>query len=138
VVLRQHAKDQGAVSQPFAQLELVHEDWLDVARSLVQALGGVKTVGPKLFPQKTEEAAARYLYDCLNPERNHALDVDGFLTLLRWAREKGVHLGMYWLADQLDYARPSTIDPDDARAELQRKFVAGVAQLELLAKRLQR
>ncbi len=125
-------------SQPFAQLKLVHEDITDLARSLVAAMGGAKVVGPRLYPQKAPEAAARYLLDCLNPDRDHDVGLEGFVTLMRWAREQGIHLGMHWLADELGYARPAPIDPEDARAEAQRQFAASVAQLVPLAKRLKR
>jgi hypothetical protein len=125
-------------SQPFAQLNLVHEDVTDVAHSLVAALGGAKIVGPRLFPKKTPEAAARVLLDCLNPNRDHDIGAEGLVTLLRWAREQGIHLGFAWLCDELSYATPVPIEPEDVRAELQRQFTDGVKQLEQLAKRLQR
>ena len=123
-------------SQQFAQLELVHEGVIDVARSLVSALGGPKIVGPRLFPQKAPEAAARYLLDCLNPDRAHDLGLEGFVTLMRWARDQGVHLGLYWLCDELGYARPAPVDPEDARAELQRQVIDAVNRLEVLTKKL--
>lgn len=125
-------------SQANAQLQLVHEDVNELARSLVAALGGTKVVGPRLFPQKPTENAARYLADCLNPNRDHDMGMECFLTLLRWARADGVHFGMHWIADELGYARPTPIEPEDARAALQRQFLAGVEDLKQLAKRLER
>jgi hypothetical protein len=125
-------------SQPFAQLNLVHEDITDVAHSLVAALGGAKIVGPRLFPKKTPEAAARILLDCLNPNRDHDIGAEGLVTLLRWAREQGVHLGFAWLCEELSYASPQPIEPEDVRAELQQRFLTGVEELKQLAKRLER
>lgn len=120
------------------QLDLVHENVNDLARSLVAALGGSKVVGPRLFPQKASENAARYLADCLNPNREHDMGIEGFLTILRWAREAGVHFGLHWIADELGYTRPVPIEPEDARAALQRQFLAGVEELKQLTKRLER
>ncbi len=120
------------------QLDLVHDDVNGLARSLVAALGGSKVVGPRLFPQKPADNAARYLSDCLNPNRDHDIGIEGFLTVLKWAREAGIHFGMHWIADELGYARPTPIEPEDARAALQRQFLAGVEDLKQLAKRLER
>lgn len=125
-------------SQADAQLQLVHENVYELVRSLVAALGGPKVVGPRLFPQKSTDSAARYVADCLNPNRDHDMGIEAFLTLLRWAREGGVHFGMYWISDEAGYTRPSPIEPEDARADLQRQFLAGVEDLKQLAKRLER
>lgn len=127
-----------SISDPSEQLQLVHEDIYDAVRSLVAALGGPKRVGPMLFPQKSPDAAWRYLLDCLNPNRDHDLGVEGLITLLRWGRERGVHLGMHWLCDEVGYARATPVDPQDTRADLQRQFLHGVEQLEQLARRLQK
>lgn len=141
--MRTIAKPRGPDSQDFAghnsaQLSLVHEDIYDAVRSLVAALGGAKRVGPMLFPQKSPDAAWRYLLDCLNPNRDHDLGLEGLVTLLKWGRERGVDIGMQWLCDEVGYARPIAVTPEDTRAELQRQFLAGVEQLEHLAKHLKR
>lgn len=130
-------------SQADAQLQLVHEDVNDLAKALVAALGGTKVVGPLLFPQKSADNAARYLADCLNPNRDHDMGIERFLLLLKMAREGregkgGIHFGIEWIADELGYSRPMPIEPEDARAALQRQFLAGVEDLKQLAKRLER
>ncbi len=136
--MRPPAKQPGTDSQAFAQLNLVHEDLTDLLRSVVNSLGGPKEVGRRLYPQKGEDAARRYLLDCLNPDRDHDIGTEGFLTLLRWAREKGAHFAVNWLCDELGYTRPTPIEPEDQRAEAQRQFLAGLERLEQLAKRLQK
>jgi hypothetical protein len=118
------------------QLDLVHEESADLLRALVAALGGAKRVGPRLYPTKGEEAAARTVYDNLNPDRNHAFDLDEVLLLLQWAREAGAHFGFYWLCDRLNYAHPQPVSPEDVRAELQREFIACAERMEHLAQRL--
>lgn len=112
------------------QLQLVHEDVHELVRSLVAALGGAKVVGPRLFPSKPPEAAARYLLDCINPNRErHDLGPEEFLALLKWAREAGVHFGIAWLCDELGYTRPQPIEPEDQAAEILRRV--DVAKEEL-------
>lgn len=105
-------------------------------RSVVNSIGGPKEVGRRLYPQKTEDAARRYLLDCLNPDRDHDIGAEGLLTLLRWAREKGAHFAINWICDELGYSHPSPIEPEDQRAELQRQFLGGVERLEQLARKL--
>ena len=45
----------------------------EALREIVKALGGAKKVAAQLRPQKTVDEAARWLLDCLNPERRERL-----------------------------------------------------------------
>lgn len=137
MAMRPGANQATGVSQPVA-LELFHEDIMDAVRGIVSVLGGAKKAGPLLFPDLLDDAAARRLLDCLNPDRQHQLTITQFVLLLKKGRDAGFHGAMHYLTDEVGYTRPSPIDPDDQRAELQRQFVAGVAQLAEMAKRLQR
>jgi hypothetical protein len=120
------------------QQTLFHEDFNAALSGLVAALGGAKAVGSRLYPDLAPEAAARRLLDALNPDRAQQLAPSQLLTLLRWGREAGYHGAMHFVTDEAGYTRPSPLDPEDTKAELQRQFVAGVAQLEQLAKKLKR
>lgn len=140
-----HVRPSAKSSQEFArhnlvdgQLTLVHEDAVDVVRSLVAALGGAKVIGPRLFPHKPAEAAARYLLDCLNPHRDHDIGVEGFVILLKWAREAGVHLGTHWLCDELGYTRPQPIEPEDQAAEILRRVDKAREELRTCLQQLDR
>lgn len=124
-------------SHNLAQLELVQETLSEVERSLVAVLGGAKDVGPRMYPQKSPSTAQTRVLDCVNPDRDrHQFSDEEFVTLLKWAREKGYHAAFYWICDELGYSHPSPIEPDDQRAELQRQFLAGVERMEQLARRL--
>lgn len=116
-------------SQSDAQLNLVHEDIFEALKSLVAAMGGAKKVGPRLYPQKTESAARQQLHDCLNTDRDHELGVQRLFTLLKWGREAGAHIALYWLCDELGYTRPQPIEPEDQAAEILRRV--DVAKEEL-------
>jgi hypothetical protein len=120
------------------QQALFHEDINAALSGLVAALGGAKVVGSRLYPDLNPEAAARRLLDAVNPDRAQQLAPSQLLTLLKWGREAGHHGAMNFLADEAGYGRPPPIDPEDARAELQRQFIDAVNRAEQLGKRLQR
>ena len=120
------------------QQDLIHEDWRDALRHAVKALGGMDTVGIEIWPGKTRKAAGAWLSDCLNPERAAKLDLEEIQQLLRMARDRGVHLGLHFLCDELGYGRPPPVEPADQQAEIARQMEACIDRAEALAKRLQR
>lgn len=142
--MRSPAKHPRSDSQDFArhnfdsQLPLVIDNLVDLQRELVKALGGVKSVAARLYPQKDSESAHRYLLDCLNPNRDHDMGIEGFFTLLRWAREKGIHFGLHWLCDELHYSRPQSIEPEDRAADVLHRVDAVRGELTDLLKQLER
>jgi hypothetical protein len=75
----------------------------DALRAVVAALGGPKKVGAAVFPDKSVDAAARSLLDCLNADRHEKLTLSQWLLILRLAREAGIHTGMQWIAGALGY-----------------------------------
>jgi hypothetical protein len=109
----------------------------DALIECVKACGGSKAVGVALWPSKGVEAAQRHLLSCLNPERNEKLGPDEALLIARMAREKGCHAYVEFLAQSLGYAAPVPTEPEDARAQLQREFVAATAALARMAQRIE-
>jgi hypothetical protein len=95
----------------------------------VKAAGGSANVGPKLWPEKTREAAQRYLLDCLSEERPAKLSPEHVLLVLRLARAKGHHEGISYILADLGYAPTTPIDPKDEMAELQRQFIDAVQKM---------
>lgn len=75
----------------------------DALKAVIQQLGGIKRVGPKLFPDKTVDAAARYLLDCVNAERAEKLSLTQVMMLLRLAHEAGYHTAFTWLSGEIGY-----------------------------------
>lgn len=79
----------------------------DALRAAVQALGGAKQVGARLWPDKTPDNAARLLLDCLNASRSEKLDLTQVMRVLAWAKDAGCHAPMVWLSGEIGYeARP--------------------------------
>lgn len=102
----------------------------------VKAAGGSAHVGPKLWPEKTREAAQRQLLDCLNEERPAKLSPEQVLLVLRLARERGHHGGVAYLLESLGYAPTNPIEPKDEAADLMRKVIENQEALAEQMKRL--
>lgn len=117
------------------------ESFQDALIECCKAIGGSKVVASLLWPAKAArdvETARRYLAACLDPDRAEKLSLDELMLILRKARDKGCHVGMEFLCAELSYAPPQPIAVEDARDELQRKFVASVAELARMAEQIQR
>jgi hypothetical protein len=104
----------------------------------VKAAGGSANVGPKLWPEKTREAAQRYLLDCLSDDRPAKLSPEHVLLVLRLARAKGHHEGVAFILSSLGYAPTTPIEPKDEIAELQRQYIETGAQMSEMAARMEK
>jgi hypothetical protein len=69
----------------------------------------------------TDEARRRLL-DCLNPDRQHRLDPERLVLLLKMARAKGIHTATAWILAECGYSAPIPLEPEDQQAELMRQF----------------
>jgi hypothetical protein len=106
----------------------------EALKTCVEALGGAKQVGPRLWPDKTLKSAQTLLLNALNENRPERLAPEQLLQIFRWARDAGCHAGMECMAQELGYAEPVPIDPVDQVADLQRRFISQVDQLaEIMA-----
>ncbi|KXA71082.1 hypothetical protein [Bordetella hinzii] len=117
---------------------LFYESLTDALRAIIAAAGGTKAVAGQLWPEKTPDAAHRYLLDCLNEARSEKLSPEQVLWLLTLGRKVGCHAGMNFLAREAGYADPAPIEPEDERARLQREYVEAVKGLNRLADRMER
>lgn len=120
------------------QDQLFYEDIYDALRAAVQAAGGAKAVGPKLWPAKPVPEAQRALLDALNRDRERKLDPEEQLAVLRLARDAGFHGGIRYICELLGYTTPTPLDPRDELAELQRRFIDSVAQQRAIGDRIER
>lgn len=112
--------------------ELFHDDFRDALRHAVKALGGVEAVGHDLWPAKSRKAAGSWLSDCLNPERPAKLELEEIVQILRMARDKGIHCGMYQLCDETLYAHPPIVSPKsplEEKAERLQRIAAEFGRL---------
>lgn len=118
--------------------QLFYEDDLDALRATVQALGGYKAVGAKVYPDKTPDAAGRLMADCCNSARQERLKPSQLLMVMRLGREAGIHILAEHFLGEAGYKRPEPIVPQDEAAVLVQRMdeVLGVASQ--LATRLER
>lgn len=121
-----------------SQDALFYESLADALRAVVQALGGTKAAGCRLWPEKTPESAHRTLLDCLNEARPEKLSPEQVLYLLAAGRQVGCHAAMNYLAREAGYSDPLPIEPEDERARLQREFIEAQKAMQALAGRMQR
>lgn len=119
------------------QMSLHHETLNDALREVVQAAGGNKAVGEKLYPEKTVEERAGCVRDRLNPDRRELFSPDQVLFLLRLGREIGCHAAITYLNREAGYADPLPIEPEDEVARLQRAFIEASKNLQSMANKIE-
>lgn len=121
-------------------MNLHHESIEDALRTVVAASGGWKRVGAQLRPEWEEkpEQAARWLQDCLNPDRAEKLSFDQFFQLLRLGRRANCHAAMNQITEEAGYMETRPVDPQSELNELYREFNASVERLEKIEDRIRR
>lgn len=119
------------------QNRLFFDDLNDALRTVVQALGGMKAVGIRLWPDKAPDAAGRYLADCLNAAKSEKLSGDQILLLLRWGHDIGVHAGMQYIAQEAGY-EITPISPEGERDRLADAILEGARALDRALKQAER
>lgn len=117
---------------------LLYDDELDAARDAVKAIGGPKKVGPMIWPDKTPDAAARHLSDCLNPGRPERLSPSQLLMLMRLAREVNFHGLAAYLLREAGYAQPVPVAPTLEAEVMANKLQHLISEVSSLAVRFER
>lgn len=105
------------------QDRLFFEDINEALREVVNALGGPKAVGVKLWPEKSMEQAHTLLLNCFNPERRERLMPEQVVLLLRLGREAGCHSAMHYLCGETGYSKPEPLEPEDELARMLREYL---------------
>lgn len=119
------------------QIPLIIDTLNDAIRDTARAIG-VKRIAKELWPVKSEEEAARYLADCLNPDRLQKLSGEEIMLIARRGREQGVYLITAFINAETGFAPPIPIEPEDEKAELQRRYIESVQEQKRLAARMER
>lgn len=121
-----------------SQDALFYDALSDALKAVVQAAGGTKSVGCRLWPEKAPEAAHRVMLDCLNDARPEKFSPDQVLLLLKIGRSVGCHAAINYMALESGYADPAPLEPEDQRARLQRQFIEAQKEMSRLADRMER
>jgi hypothetical protein len=120
------------------QPALFFESLTDAIKEVVRVGGGLKVVGAQMWPEKTPDAAARTLADCLNENREARLSPDQLMLIIRLGRARGCHAVMSYMAQESGYSTPFPIEPADEAAELQRQYIESTKSLLRMAERIER
>mgnify|MGYP003421224960 FL=1 len=120
------------------QMSLHHESMADALREVIQAVGGPKAVGERMFPDMPIDHAASRIRDCLNHDRRDRFTPDQVMMILRMGHQCGCHSGMVFIARELGYAEPVPVEPEDEVARLQREFVEASKSLMTMANKIER
>lgn len=118
-------------------LPLFLEDIYDALKAAVQALGGPKVVGLKLWPHKPMEQARKELLDALNRDNPRKLDPEEVMAVLRMAREAGFHNAKHWMDVELGYAPSQPVEPEDELAKLIRLYLESRQNENALAPKIE-
>jgi hypothetical protein len=120
------------------QNQLFVEDEDDAFDAAIRFLGGYKAVAMWLWPQLKPETAYARLKACFNDSKDEKLSwVDGRRIMAK-AREKGCHIIMFHLCDELFYERPRTITKEKVEAELQEEADVLLERVESIADKLRK
>ena len=120
------------------QMSLHHESIADALREVIQAAGGPKAVGERMFPDMPIDHAASRVRDCLNHDRRDRFTPDQVMMVLRMGHQAGCHAGMIFIARELGYSDPVPVEPEDEVARLQREFVEASKSLMTMANKIER
>ena len=94
------------------QPKLHYDDLDDALSDLVQALGGFKKVGPRLWPGLPQDDAAQRLRHCLNKSRREKLDHHETVPA-GWAVRLEFHGAKHFVDDATGYERSTPVNPKD-------------------------
>lgn len=97
------------------QPKLHYDDLDDALGDLVQALGGFKRVGPKLWPNLPQDDAAQRLRHCLNKSRREKLDHHETVRLISMGREIDFHGAKHFVDEATGYQRSAPRDPREEK-----------------------
>lgn len=106
------------------QLPLVIETLPEAVHALAMQTGGWKALACVMRAELADDpdTAGRWLSDALNPDRREVLHADHLRRALRYGRERGCHVLMLWLCDDLSYQQPDPVAAKSPRQQLAEKM----------------
>ena len=119
------------------QQKLWHEDIYEALGTDVQALGGNKVVGAKLWPEKSPDKAGEHLSNCLNRTRNEKLNPEQVIFIITEARKITSLASMTFISKTSNFKDPEPIEPESENARLQREFIQAAKVVEGIAKQIE-
>lgn len=118
------------------QTSLFHESINDAIKDIINHAGGMKSVGAKLYPEKTPDSAHRTLLDALNDNRPEKLSPEQLMFILKIGRQVGCHSAINYITRDCGYSDPMPIEPDDVKAKLMRDFITAQKAMSAITEKL--
>lgn len=116
----------------------VYEHIYDAMRACVQASGGAKTVGHKLWPTKDIEQARKDCIDCLNPNNARKFDPQETLMVFELAKDAGFHTGWHYACDRIGYHRSMPVTAREQAESLAERGEQLVREMRALTTQMER
>jgi hypothetical protein len=120
---------------------LWYDDILDALKADCIAIGGkawAKDVGLMIWSDKSADAAARMLSDCLNPDRNQRLTPDQLKLVIREARKVDSYCTIAYICNDACLSIPHPVDPESEKELLKREVVKAADTFKQMIERLER
>ena len=118
------------------QESMFYECANDALSTCIQSAGGWKHVAGSLWPAMKPESAYARLKACMDDGAREKLTADEIIGIAKLAREKGCHAWAQFNNQELGYAPPVPVDPQDVQDDLMRQFIAAVKVADQISKRL--
>lgn len=115
----------------------INDNEFDAISDDLKALGGPKQAAGIFFPSRTPDQGAATLRAWTNPNRAEEPDFGQLMTLIELAKQRAGYSEVARYMEQRLNCRIEFLSPDDEKARLQQQFVAAVAAVQSLAKRLE-
>lgn len=100
----------------------------DALREAVKGMGGAKSVGARMRPEKLSIDAGMWLSDCLNVDKRDKLSLEQVMWIVREARQAGCHIAMHFICESAGYEAAKPVEPEDEKAKLMRDFIEATKQ----------
>lgn len=118
------------------QKPLFYDGWKDAFRRAIEDSGrSWKEVAHHLRPDMKIDSAYAWLKACLKDDGDQKLDFGQGIALMNFC---GQFDPLYHICDETSHDRPAQRAPEDARAELQREYIAAMHDMERLVERMER
>lgn len=118
------------------QQRLFYDDWQQAVTDTIANSGkSVKEVASALWPDMKMDSAYARFKNALRDDKAEKLTFAEVIYICRFC---GSSDALYYMAQELDHAKPEPIVPQDEQARLLREFNASADALKKLADRIER
>ena len=100
----------------------------EALKEAVKAMGGAKSVGVQMRPEKLAIDAGAWLSDCLNHEKRDKLSLEQVMWIIREARQHGCHVAMDFICETAGYESAKPLEPENEKSKLMREFIEATKQ----------